>query len=680
MNAALSFAPLLPPAGLAGLALLVLAPWLLVAYRRGRPGWFRLAALLVLLAALVNPRISVEQRQAQPDVAVMVVDASASQQIGGRPARSEAAQRAIEQAVRRLGGVELRTRRIEDGDNGTALMDGLARALADVPAGRFAGAIAITDGQVHDAAEAPPMQGPLHVLLSGDRAEADRRLVIENAPGFGIVGQEIGIAYRIEDRGGPKPGAGSVPVRVAVDGREAGTLSARVGVTEIYPFTVQHGGRSLIELSVPGMAGELSLRNNRALVTVNGVRDRLRVLLVSGEPHPGERTWRNLLKSDPSVDLVHFTILRPPEKDDFTPIRELALIVFPVQELFETKLSEFDLIVFDRYRMRDVLPPSHFRNIAEYVRGGGALLLAVGPEFAGRDSIQNSPLGAIMPRLPTGRVLEGAFRPRLTDLGGRHPVTADLAAAAPGWGRWLRQIEGVAQGGAGIDLMSGLQGGSLLVVERTGEGRVAQMMSDHIWLWARGFEGGGPQGELLRRLSHWLMKEPELEEESLTASSDGRRLMVERRSLSEQTPPVKVTAPSGAETTITLESAAGGVMGGEILAKETGLYRIEDGTRQAMAAVGPANPAEFADLRTSESVLAPLVAASGGGQRWLADAMPSLRRVRQGRAMAGRGWLGLVERNAYVVRGVTQAALLPGWLAMILAIAALGVAWRRDGR
>ena len=109
------------------------------------------------------------------------------------------------------------------------------------------------------------------------------------------------------------------------------------------------------------------MQNNRAIAVIEGIRDRLRVLLVSGEPHPGERTWRNLLKADASVDLVHFTILRPPEKQDGTPIKELALIAFPTRELFVDKLDQFDLIIFDRYRRQAVLPMAYLHNVADYV-------------------------------------------------------------------------------------------------------------------------------------------------------------------------------------------------------------------------------------------------------------------------------------------------------------------------
>ena len=148
------------------------------------------------------------------------------------------------------------------------------------------------------------------------------------------------------------------------------------------------------------------------------MRDRLRVLLVSGEPHAGERTWRNLLKSDASVDLVHFTILRPPEKQDGVPVTELSLIAFPTRELFLDKIDEFDLIIFDRYKRRGILPAIYLDNVRQYVENGGAVLIA------GRAGLRQRRTRSIarrwpriLPGAPTGRVIEEAFVPTITDIG-----------------------------------------------------------------------------------------------------------------------------------------------------------------------------------------------------------------------------------------------------------------------
>jgi len=712
MSPVLNFAPLVPwllIVALAGVGV-VLVLWQVL--RGARGGLARAAALTVLALALANPLAVDERRRAEKDVLLVLLDQSTSQGIGERSQATGEAGRLLVENAGRFDDLDVRTIEVGDaglsgsttgsttgstignatgGAEGTRLASALAEAMGAVPAGRFAGAVVVTDGQIHDAAslDAAGVTAPVHVLLTGAPGEKDRRLVVEKAPRYGIVGQKVTLTYRIEDRvAAAAPGFTDdrIAVRVLKDGEEAETALVAAGRDLAYMFEIDHAGPTIIEIEAAPSEGELSEVNNRAVVAVNGVRDRLRVLLVSGQPHAGERTWRNLMKSDPSVDLVHFTILRPPEKDDFTPLNELSLIAFPVRELFEEKIAEFDLIVFDRYVIRDVLPPSYLRNIAHYVEGGGALLLAVGPEFAGIRSMYGTPLGRVMPASPSGRIVEQGFHPRLTETGHRHPVTRALPgsvapgsdAGQPAWGRWFRQIEGGVK--SGNALMQGTGGRPLLLLDRVGKGRVAQVMSDHIWLWARGFEGGGPEGELLRRLAHWLMKEPDLEEEALSAQVEDGKLVVERRSLAAAPARVTVRSPAGGEQVLDLKPGPDGRATQRIDATETGLYRVSDGERAAFAASGALNPIELADLRATPDILAPLAQATGGAVGWLNDGLPDLRRTRPGRDTQGQGWLGLVDHDAYTVTGVRQVPLLPWPLLLALVLVFLGFAWRREGR
>ena len=453
------------------------------------------------------------------------------------------------------------------------------------------------------------------------------------------------------------------------------------------PVTLRRGGVNVLQVSTPEVAGELTDRNNQAIVSINGVRDRLRVLLVSGEPYPGERTWRNLLKSDSGVDLVHFTILRPPEKQDFVPVFELSLIAFPTQELFMEKVDEFDLIIFDRYKRRGILPDTYFENIARYVRDGGALLIASGADFAGAESLFRSRLRDILPVVPTGEVIEEGFRPGISEVGHRHPVTAGLEEHAPrppdpdgtpGWGRWFRMVDVKPE--RGETLMTGPDGRPLLVLAREGEGRIAVLGSDQAWLWSRGYEGGGPQLELLRRLAHWLMKEPELEEEVLRGTGQDGGIAIERRTLADSVPPVTATSPSGATREVTLVETAPGRWEGRIDDAENGLWRLENGDQTAVAVVGPSSPKEFADPVSTGDVLAPLAGATGGSVRRVEDGLPDVRLVRAGRVAEGRAWIGLADREAYQVRDVRRVDLAPGWLSLILAAGLAFIAWRVEGR
>ena len=694
MSTGIILQPMLPAwllAALATAAVLLLA----VAILRRARGWsLRALALLALGAALLDPRIVSEQRQPRPDVALVVVDQSASQQTGDRSAVAARAETELTTALARLDNADVRTIHAGDPAAGeTRLFDAIERAALDDAAGRLAAVFVISDGEVHDVpapGTASWLTAPLHLLLTGRPDEHDRRIVIEQAPAFGLVDHSVDVAFRVEDTGA----AGPVRVAVRIDGTEAGSLDVVPGRTVTVPRAVRHPGPSVLELAAEPAADEISTVNNRAAVVVNGVRERLRVLLISGQPHPGERTWRNLLKSDPAVDLVHFTILRPPEKDDATPLKELSLIVFPVQELFENKLYDFDLVVLDRYVVRGILPTPYYGRIAEYVRRGGALLAAVGPEFAAAQSLFRTPLGEILPVSPTGRVIERGFRPEVTDIGRRHPVTSGLPGKRPSgdseagddssadgatWGRWFRVIDGHA--GSGTTLMTGPDGEPLLTVDRVGDGRVAQLMTDQIWLWARGLEGGGPQAELLRRLAHWLMKEPELEEEHLEARIAEGRLSVRRRSLDNAAMAVEVTDPAGATTTLRLEDGADGVGRGDMPATQAGVWRVSDGVHTALAAAGRIDPPELADLRATPERLAPLIAATGGGSAWLTTGgLPELRQVAPGRPAAGDGWLGVQRNQAYAVTGLAEVPLLPALLLLAAGLGGLSAAWWQEGR
>ena len=643
---------------------------------RRRGMWLRLVPAAALLLGLANPRLASEQGAPLNDVAVILVDDSPSMAVGDRSRQRDETLARLTDRLKGLANLEVRVERLRPPagrDEGTRLFSMLDRVVADIPRSRLAGVVMITDGQVHDVPDKPDLGAPLHVLLAGHKDERDRRLVVEQAPGYGVVGNSVSLSFRVDDPG--QEGRAALTIRR--DGGAASTLSVPLNQSTRMDFPVEHAGPNIVELSVAAVPGELTESNNRAAVAVNGIRDRLRVLLVSGEPHAGERTWRNLLKADPSVDLVHFTILRPPEKDDRTPLKDLALISFPVRELFEEKLHGFDLIIFDRYRRRSVLPSVYYKNIADYVKGGGALLMAVGPEFAGPESSFSTALADILPAAPDGQVIEQSFLPRVTELGRRHPVTAALPGGEsdpPRWGSWMRLI-GSRPSSAATTVMEGPEGKPLLVLAHMGDGRVAQLMSDTVWLWARGWDGGGPQAELLRRLAHWLMREPDLEEEQLAAEIQGDRLKIRRRSLQAEGAGLEVTRPDGTTAEV---QVAGGAGAAEMPVDQPGLWRVSDGRHVALAAAGTLNPLEMSDLRATPEKLKPVVEASGGGWRWIVDGLPELHRTGPGSATAGPGWFGLRANGERVVTSVRDIALAPAWLMLILGFGGLVLTWWRE--
>ncbi|MBY6083139.1 DUF7408 domain-containing protein [Ruegeria arenilitoris] len=679
MTGSVIFDPLIPwpvlvVIGSIALAATVLALW------RGLSGWaLRGLAALVLLAALSGPVYQIEDRAPLTDIVLMIEDESASQTLSDRAEQTAQTAEALAAEIEARDNTELRRINVGDGDGdeGTQVMAALNAALAEEPRARIAGILVLSDGLVHDVDQAPDLPAPMHLLQTGRAQDWDRRLIVRNAPAFAIIDEPVTLTLRVEDSGAVPAGPASAPLEIAVDGGEPQQFSIPIGVDVELPVTLPHGGRNVIQFTVPQADGELTDRNNTALIQMNGVRDRLRVLLVSGEPHPGGRTWRNLLKSDSSVDLVHFTILRPPEKQDGVPVDELSLIAFPTRELFLEKINDFDLIIFDRYKRRGILPAIYLDNVTNYINDGGAVLIAAGPDFATADSIFRSPLSAILPAQPSARVIEERYVPTVTDLGQRHPVTADLGETGD-WGAWLRQID--VKQRSGELLMTGVDDRPLLVLDRVGEGRVALLASDHAWLWSRGYEGGGPQLELLRRLAHWMMKEPELEEEALWAEANGQSMRIIRQTLNEEVGPVTVTRPNGDTLEVPLRELSPGRFEAQYFGPEIGLYRLQEGELSSVIGLGPAAPREFERTIATAEILEPVMAGMRGGVIRVEDGLPAIRNVRAGRPAAGRGWIGLTPREAYETRDVTQAGLLPPWLVLLLAGGFLLAGWLREGR
>jgi len=688
MTETLILDPLVPIVALYMLAGLAAFGVALAIWRRLAGWWLRALAAIAILAAVANPSIQTEDRAPLSDIVIALVDESASQRISDRPEQTTAALETLSGELARLPNTELRVVPVADvdGDGGTELMTALSEALANEPQARIAGIVAITDGRVHDMARTPPLPAPFHTILTGHADDWDRRLVVSNAPAFAIMGETVTLSLRIEDQGAaPEPSA-VAQLSISIDGDAPMSFEVPTGQDIELPLDLPHGGMNVVQFSTPTVEGELTDRNNGAVVQINGVRDRLRVLLVSGEPHAGERTWRNLLKSDAAVDLVHFTILRPPEKQDGVPVGELSLIAFPTRELFLEKITDFDLIIFDRYRRRGILPSEYLDNIRNYVEQGGAVLISSGPEYGGAESIYRSPLGQILPGAPTARVFEEGYTPQVTDIGDRHPVTAGLEALYPNpdgeganWGRWFRLVDVLVPDTA-TTVMSGLDDRPLLTLDRVGEGRVALMASDQSWLWDRGFEGGGPQLELLRRLAHWMMKEPDLEEEALTAEPTGQTMRIIRRTIGTEIGDVIVTHPDGTETALSLKEVTPGRFESLWKAPEVGLYRLREGDVESVIALGPAAPREFEQTIATGEIMQPAVDSTRGGILNTADGDFAVRSVRAGRPAAGRGWIGITPREAFQTADVTINPFLPAWAFLLLAALLTVGAWLREGR
>ncbi|MBG1230948.1 hypothetical protein [Aestuariivirga litoralis] len=655
---------------------------------RARGMLLRAASGVLLVLALLNPVIHLDEREPVKDIALLVVDHSDSQKLGTRLAETDNAVEALKKRIEEIGNTELRIATVTSGTaqgGGTRGFAALNRALGDVPQSRFAGAIFLTDGEIHDVPEGKALAqlpSPIHGLISGAKTESDRKLVIDHAPEFTLVGQSAKISFHVEDQGGT--GAG-VPITLTQSGVEPKKLIVSPSAAAEVDVDISHAGKNFISLSAELRPGEISSANNTDLTTINGIRDRLRVLLVSGQPNPGERTWRNLLKADSAVDLVHFTILRPPEKQDGTPVSELSLIPFPTKELFIDKLDKFDLVIFDRYQREVILPDDYIANIADYVKKGGALLVASGPDFAEPDGLASTPLGDVLAAQPVGSVTEVPFKPLLTELGERHPVTQTLKGASrtdPKWGKWFRIIDATpaTDDGSTQALMQGPDNKPLLVLRHVEEGRVAQILSDQGWLWARGYDGGGPEAEMLKRIAHWLMKEPELEEERLAAHAQDNDIIIDRYGLGDDYKKVEANSPSAKIHDVPLIKVGPGHFQGRFTPDEPGLYLLRDGKLEAVAGAGNGDAKEQSDLLATTKKLEPVAAATGGGVSWLADGLPRLSKQSPGSSYAGAGWMNLKANGLTRTIAVREWALSTSLFSLAIMLLAASLMWWREGR
>jgi hypothetical protein len=684
----IALSPFLPWPAIYVLAAAALVVAVALVWRGVRGAGLRALSMALLLLALLDPNIVQESRRPLKDIVAVVVDRSESQDIGERPGQTDEARDELEARLKTLGNVDLRiveTSRDESETEGTKLFAALRGVLSDAPPERVGGAIIITDGDAHDVPQSAAALGfnaPLHALITGREGERQRRIELVEAPRYGIVGKDQVIEARIldsADRGEP------VKLTVRRDGETIATIDAKVGELINVKAPVDHPGPNVIELEVASVEGEIAADSNRAVVNIEGVRDKLKVLLVSGKPHPGERMWRNLLKSDANVDLVHFTILRPPEKGtDGTPINELSLIAFPVADLFGRKIKDFDLIIFDRYAQQSILPYVYLENIAKYVRDGGALLMAEGPEFSTPDGLYFSPLGSISPAEPSGDDVEAPYRARVSDEGQRHPVTrglngVDANTGEPNWGRWFRLVG--AKPTNGVTVMNGPDDKPLLVLSRVDKGRVGLLLSDQMWLWARGYDGGGPYVDLLRRLAHWLMKEPDLEEEALRASAKGREVTIEHQSVSGEAREISLVAPDGSKTKLEMTPYAPGLSRANLTVNRFGLYRAEDGEHVALVNVGQENPLEMRDVVSTTEKLRSIAENTGGTVRRIsadagsAVALPRIVGLNPSPSYGGTDYIGIKRTGSTELIGARSTSLASGFFGLALLLGIVTLAW-----
>ncbi len=696
MNTSLAFDPLLPIWLIIILTVVILVAAMAGEWRGLKSFILRTIAAFILCGALLNPQKVLQDRTPLPDIAVVLSDNSHSMNIADRRVVSDKSLAILKTKLAGLENLETIIIPITASEDGTRLTQSLIDGLSQLPSERIAGIFALTDGQIHDVPQSVenllPQGVPFHSLIIGEPQARDRRLNPRVTPKYGLVGEQAIFEIQIDDPGHEGERA---QVEIWLNGELKARFMAVIGNIISFPLEIEKRGINTVEIRTATVPDELTVLNNYFVAEISGVRDRLRVLLITGEPHMGGRAWRNLLKSDPSVDLVQFTILtNPGKKSAGAPAEELSLIRFPARELFEEKLNEFDLIIFDQFKRRTInsggriipmLSPYYIANISEYVENGGALLVATGMSFAGEESLARSPLIAVLPARPTGEMDLSAFRPNLNEKGKRHPITQIFQNGVAGsWGRWYRTIDADVIGGD--VLMVSDNDKPLLIVDKVKKGRIALLLSDQAWLWAKGHDGGGPYNEMFRRLSHWLMGEPDLEADRLTARIENGILSVDQFALNNEDKTISILEPNGEVQSLAMQKLAPGHTRVTTPAKQQGAYRIESGDLTVLAAAGSLNPIEFEHIVPTADILQPLVTASGGNTFWLggnrvdAPTLPDVRKIKRGAKAASNNFSGLIRNEKYDVTASRRTPFGPSWLYFLLILLAMLGAWRFESK
>ncbi len=653
-------------------------------YKKNSGAFLRLFVFLVLFLIASNPTGIKKEKTPVKDIVLVLSDYTNSQIITNKIEETKEALENIALKITNLKNIDLRkitiTNENEFEDNlGTSVFNTLNNTINNLPAEQLSAIVIISDGQINDLDQYKKLNfdGPIHFLLTGKKNELDRSLLLKNVPQYALVGEEINFQVKVDDLASKK----QVKIKVTLDNEKLFTKN--INVNEFIPisFKVPHAGENTIEVSVEKGSSELTLENNSKIIKINGIFDRLRVMLISGEPNMGLRSWRNILNSDPSIELIHFTILRPPNKRDLTPVRQLSLIPFPTKELFSASIDEFDLVIFDQYSLNGVLPKEYLENIVNYVYKGGAVLDASGPSYASKNSLSNSPLKEILPTKPTGEVINKEFFPTLSTLGVRHPVTSKLYLQKDNkrWGKWYSYIDTIKI--SGDTLLETDEGKPLLILNKLEKGRVAQLLSDSSWVWSRSIDNKGPQSKLLRRTIHWLLKEPELQENNIITKVKNGKIEIFKNTLIKGDVSAKVVKPDGKIQNIVIKDNMNGQLSAVINANISGKYKIIIGEKIKTLFVGNTNYEETNDVRSSDKLVSRIALESNGGVFWLNQGIPDIIRITNKSIIkAGVNWIGITSKNNFVNKKVSNYNVIPWYLLFFVLIFLIFFAWYRESK
>jgi uncharacterized membrane protein len=530
----------------------------------------RLSAFALIVLFLTNPTVLLQIVQKIRIPLAVLIDTSESM---GLPASSAAEATRLQQAKALLVGgrvlddlerdFDLRVYRF-DAHAAAVTRDDIAALAADGRATNvaqslsevqqeyrdtpLAGMVVLSDGIV--TAGEMPVEAMRHAgvpLVTVGMGEPERyrdiQIAAVEAPTFAFIHSPTEIEVTVKSWGYRGQ---TIPLVLKQEGRIVATANLllddqRATKRAAFTLTPKEVGRYRLSVETPVQVGEMLRENNHQDFQLQVRRDKIRVLVVAGRPSWNYRFLRRALKSDPSIDLISFIILRTPTDVVNVPDDQLSLIPFPTNRLFTEELGNFDLLIFDNFSYLLYFPMLYLENIRKFVAEGGAFAMFGGDQSFDLGGFANTPIEDILPvnleRSGYGYV-QARVKMALTPEGLQHPITRlapnaeetkriwEEMPALRGFNRARRpKPEAVT---LGVTADGQFRQAPLMATMQYGEGRTLAFLSDQLWRWnfemVGAHKGNHHYLNMVHQMVRWLVKEPELRPVQLFSDKDRYQL------------------------------------------------------------------------------------------------------------------------------------------------------------
>ena len=653
--------------------------------------YIRALTFLAFLVFILNPQINKKHVEHHKDIVIVVSDLTQSIIETRKAKEVESIRKDISSQLKEIGNIEQiniklnNNKKIEQNNANkieTSLFKEVNKVINSLNIERLSGIIIITDGQIHDFHNYNKLlsKTPIHYILVGNKKEKDRILKTTNVPKFAVLGKKYEISINIKDNTEKK----NLKTDFYLNEQLVSTKYLSQNKTYKILLPELSIGKNILEIKTEESNIEISKLNNYQTHEIVGIQDKLKVMLISGEPNMGLRNLRNILNSDPNIELLHFTILRPPTKRDLTPVKELSLIPFPTQELFAADISKFNLIIFDQYGLQGILPPKYLDNISKFVLSGGALLDIVGKKHLTKDSLINSPIKQILPTIPLENISNKMFKPELTKVGKLHPITNKLKNnyQEKPWGEWTNYTRSQLTSGK---VLLHHKSDPLLAVDYVGKGRVVQILSSDSWVWQKSLDNKGPLIELIRNIIQWLLKNPKLEENFINLNTENNIIKIKLNSISSGDISAKIVTPSKEAIKLKLKDTGNGIFEGEFTSLERGKFQIIWKDKTKYFIIDDMNNKEVKEITSTDYKIKSFVEKNNTFTKnfnivWKNQSTLKVLKIYNNKILGGKNWIGIVEKKVPKIYENSKQKLFNWYTIFMFLVFLVFLSWYKEGR